>query len=167
MTEQWLPVPGFDGYYSVSDEGRVRSEPRTEVTKRGLRTYKGRILKQSSGGQNNYRHVILAKPGVRASWKVHRLVLAAFVGECPPGNWVRHLDGDRLNNSLSNLAYGTPSENAYDTVRHGTNMQVAKKAARQQHRDLYVALTSEGFSEKQALAIIGQTIAAGMSAKDE
>ena len=33
---------------------------------------------------------------------------------------VRHLDGDRYNNAASNLAYGTPNENVYDSVRHRT-----------------------------------------------
>jgi hypothetical protein len=50
---------------------------------------------------------------------VHVLVAAAFLGPCPDGQEVRHLDGDKLNNCLDNLIYGTRSENNLDTVRHG------------------------------------------------
>ena len=51
----------------------------------------------------------------------HRLVMFAFVGPCPPGQEVRHLDGDKLNPSLDNLVYGTRSENMRDMVRHGAH----------------------------------------------
>ncbi len=51
---------------------------------------------------------------------VHRLVLEAFVGPCPEGMECRHLDGDRTNNRLENLAWGTRKENTADSMRHGT-----------------------------------------------
>lgn len=51
---------------------------------------------------------------------IHRLVLEAFVGPCPPGMECRHLDGNRTNNSLGNLAWGTRKENMADQVAHGT-----------------------------------------------
>lgn len=56
--------------------------------------------------------------------KVHRLVLQAFVGPCPDGQQVRHLDGDKENNNLRNLRYGTGAENTADKVRHGTMPQL-------------------------------------------
>ena len=50
----------------------------------------------------------------------HRLVLLAFVGDCPLDKEVcRHLDGDPGNNLLSNLAWGTHQENADDKIKHG------------------------------------------------
>ena len=54
-------------------------------------------------------------------WLVHRLVLLAFVGPCPPGMETRHLDRDPRNNRLDNLLWGTPKKNAKDKKRHGTN----------------------------------------------
>lgn len=62
---------------------------------------------------------IVVGPNQRRVFRVHRLVMLAFVGECPQGHEVRHLDGDSSNAALANLAYGTRSENARDTVRHG------------------------------------------------
>jgi len=51
---------------------------------------------------------------------VHQLVLKAFRGPRSPGKQARHLDGDKLNNHISNLRWGTCSQNAQDRVRHGT-----------------------------------------------
>ncbi len=52
---------------------------------------------------------------------VHRLMLEAFVGPCPPGMQCRHIDGNPANNRIENLAWGTRSENVMDAVRHGTH----------------------------------------------
>lgn len=51
---------------------------------------------------------------------IHSLVAQAFLGTMPEGLECRHLDGDKLNCKLSNLAYGTQSENFNDRRRHGT-----------------------------------------------
>lgn len=50
---------------------------------------------------------------------IHRLVLLAFVGPCPPGMECCHIDGNPINNRLSNLRWGTRRENMEDRVRHG------------------------------------------------
>jgi hypothetical protein len=114
--EQWKPIPGREGRYSVSNLGRVRSEPR--VVKHGLTetyTVKGQILKttpsklgrpQFSDGYENGLLVSLA-------------VAEAFIGPRPPGLLVRHLDDDPLNNRLDNLAYGTYKDNHEDAKRNG------------------------------------------------
>lgn len=55
---------------------------------------------------------------VKGAGLVHRLVLRAFVGACPPGQVCRHLNGDKKDNRLSNLAWGTLLENRQDRTRH-------------------------------------------------
>jgi hypothetical protein len=50
---------------------------------------------------------------------VHQLVLLAFVGPRPPGKVASHLDDDRTNNALSNLAYQTHRENMLDALKNG------------------------------------------------
>lgn len=54
------------------------------------------------------------------SFYVHRLVLLVFAGDCPVGMESRHLDGDRTNNRLINLKWGTKKENNTDKILHGT-----------------------------------------------
>lgn len=113
MSERWLPVPGYDGY-EVSDLGQVRS----------WHPWRGtpvpRILATTADGKG-YHGVALCRDRVATTKRVHALVLLAFVGPAPTGQATRHLDGDPGNNALSNLAYGTYSENNADKVRHGTD----------------------------------------------
>jgi hypothetical protein len=113
MIETWLPIPGYEGRYDVSDEGRVRSW----LTNRGRDV--PRILAQAVH-PDGYYQVALHKDGKQRTVKVHKLVMLAFVGPLPPGMETRHMDGDSRNNRRANLRYGTPTENAGDRVRHGT-----------------------------------------------
>ena len=120
--ELWLPVVGYEGYYEVSDRGRVCSVART--VQQGSRTYrvKERIL---AAGPNvaGYPQVSLSKDGDRQPGVlVHWLVLRAFVGPCPEGMESLHWDDVPSNNHLSNLRYGTKLENAADKLRNHTQM---------------------------------------------
>jgi hypothetical protein len=101
--EEWRAIQGLPGY-EVSDVGRVRS-PR-------------KVL--SPWTCNGYQQIAFSVGGVRHSNYVHRLVLEAFVGPCPEGLETRHLDGDRTNNELANLVWGTPAEQVADKIRHGS-----------------------------------------------
>ena len=107
LTENWRDVPGYEGRYLVSDQGRVRS----------LLT--GRVLQQMLNSRG-YLQVSLHSKGQRI-FNTHRLVLHAFVGPKPRFGVSRHLDGIRTNNALSNLAWGTQKENIADKFRHNGN----------------------------------------------
>lgn len=124
--EQWAPIPGFP-HYEASDQGRVRSLDRLVPTGAygGQRLVVGHVLNHwlSTNRPNGYHIVALGKHAKRA---VHQLVLAAFVGPQPDGLVSRHLDDDRDNNRLENLAYGTQSENNLDAVRNGHNLNSNK-----------------------------------------
>ncbi|MBS69398.1 MAG: hypothetical protein CMK98_13830 [Pseudomonas sp.] len=117
---QWREVPGFPAY-EVSDHGDVRSR------KWAASRYLNPTL------SHGYPTVRLRRDGKDHSLRVHRLVLLAFSGACPPGQEVRHLDGDAMNNRLSNLRYGTSSENHADTVVHGSHHQASKTHCPQGH----------------------------------
>lgn len=128
--ERWLPVVGYEGYYEVSDQGRVRSLPR--LTRKGNLTG-GRIL-SPSGGKSDYRRVDLWVNGVARTRLVHGLMMEAFAGPRPEGMEIRHLDGTRSNNRWpDNLAYGTRSENQQDTVRHGKHQNASKTRCKKGH----------------------------------
>lgn len=115
--EEWRPVPGFVGLYEVSSEGRVRSLPRTTAAG----TLGGRLLAPSAE-RNGYLRVTFSVAGKPHRNLLHRLVLLAFAGECPAGHECRHLDGDKKNCRLGNLAWGTRSQNALDRIAHGTQV---------------------------------------------
>lgn len=113
MAEQWKWVPGYEGLYRVSDQGRVWSA--------GQRGLPPQFLKPRPHVRYRYLSVGLFKNGKGRDHKIHRLVLAAFVGPCLPGLETRHLNGNRQDNRLANLTYGTKAENHADKVRHGTH----------------------------------------------
>ena len=104
MNEIWKPVKNYVGLYMVSNLGRVMN----------CRT--GRILKEQLH-ERGYLRVTLSKNGKQKMFKVHRLVMIAFVGYVEGKDQVNHIDGDKSNNRLDNLEWCTQSDNmkhAYD-----------------------------------------------------
>jgi NUMOD4 motif/HNH endonuclease len=118
--ETWLDINGFEGIYQVSDEGRVLSlERRVPHVRLGIRLVHGRTLR-ATPDKDGYLNVVLSAGGVKVPSSVHRLVLWAFVGPCPPGKEGCHCDGDPTNNRVGNLRWDTPGGNQADRVAHGT-----------------------------------------------
>lgn len=117
--EIWLPIEGHEEAYEVSNLGRVRSLARRVrlVVRGGVETTRGvppRILRP---GPTKHGHLTVAI-GRRNSRQVHDLVLRAFVGPPAPGQEALHGDGNPANNALSNLRWGTRSENNFDITAH-------------------------------------------------
>lgn len=125
-TEQWKPIPGWEGYYEASDMGRVRSIRRTVKTTSGQRTFLGQILNPAASADLHFT-VGLYRDGAGKCMRVHRLVMAAFVGPCPDGMEVCHNNGNPADNRLVNLRYDTRSENMIDASIHGTHNNTRKR----------------------------------------
>ncbi len=126
--ELWTSIPGYDGFYEISTYGNVRSLTRFVPYGRhkGM-TYKGKDLTLFI--TNSYPSVKLSKAGLTKTIYVHELVLLAFEGDRPASSErseIRHLDGDKLNNKLSNLKYGTTKENAADRKLHSQGLVAIK-----------------------------------------
>ena len=120
MKTVWLPVLGFEGHYEVSDQGSVRSLDRVIKCKSGKhRSYKGRLLRLRVN-TNGYLITDLYKDLKKITRTAHSLVAEAFIGPRPNDLEVCHNDGNRLNSCLSNLRYGTRTENFSDCLIHGT-----------------------------------------------
>jgi len=117
--EDWRDIPGWEGFYMVSSLGRIKSILRKVVHKNGfIQTIPERILSKYTA-KNGYKYVDLHKPGIRKNSQVHRLVLLAFLGPRSRKIDTLHSDGNKLNNNLKNLRYGTRQDNVNDTKRHG------------------------------------------------
>ena len=126
--ELWTSIPGYDGFYEVSNFGNVRSLTRFVPYGRhkGM-VYKGKDLKQFISGK--YLSVKLSHAGITKTVYTHELVLLAFEGQRPAMDdrcEIRHLDGDRFNNTLLNLKYGTTRENAADRKLHAQGLVAVK-----------------------------------------
>ncbi len=103
-TEQWRAVPGSEGLYSVSTEGRIRSQ------------FNGRerILRCCRDSKGYPQFAMSLPDGRVLRIKVHRAVALAFLGPRPPGAQINHISGDKNDNSVGNLEYVTCRRN----VRH-------------------------------------------------
>lgn len=110
-----MPINDFPGYF-VSRNGVVLS-----TWSRGANSKQGTCIRQlrPSYAGRGYLKVALCRNHVAVTKYVHDLVAIAFIGSKPEGMQVRHLDGNKDNNAAHNLAYGTPAENAADSVRLG------------------------------------------------
>lgn len=121
-SEIWRDVEGAPGY-QVSSRGRVRSY---------VRGSNGRVLSQSLNDKG-YPFVSLWINRSARSRPVHVLMAGAFLERTPGQVEVRHLDDVKTNNDLSNLAWGTRSDNTLDCVRNGNHNNARKTRCPQGH----------------------------------
>jgi hypothetical protein len=113
MNEEWRAVVGYEGIYEVSSIGRVKRIKRAAFGREPA------ILKPSPRGPRDYIRAFLCPgDGTVKTMYVHRLVAAAFLGPCPDGYDVNHIDGSRGNNHAENLEYVTRSGN----MRHAQSL---------------------------------------------
>lgn len=133
--EEWRDVPGYEGMYQASSLGRVRSLNRTITCWNGKvmveKHLTGTVLRPSV--RSGYEHVCLS----RKTYKLHRIVASAFLGLDPSSKQVvNHLDGNSLNNEISNLEVTTQADN----IRHAYNTGL---------NGIYVSLDGESKSLKK------------------
>ena len=113
--EEWRAVVGYEGWYEVSDRGRVRR------IKAGPRTYVGRLLKPQRGGNKpGYWLVQLRRDGRAKTRAVHLLMADAFMPPKPsPLHEINHRDLDSWNNLLTNLEWLLHADNVRHAFRGG------------------------------------------------
>ena len=107
MEEIWKDI---EGYYQVSNKGKVRSIDRyIDHFRGGKRLLKGKIIKP--GLSVGYENITLYLDGKRKHKKVHRLIAETFIPNPENKKCVNHKDGNKLNNNVSNLEWCTYAEN--------------------------------------------------------
>lgn len=131
--EEWRAVVGWEGFYEVSNLGRVRSLERVVTRSNGYPLpVKAKVLSPSPDTRGHMQ-VALREPHRTRVARVHRLVLESFVGPCPEGGEGLHWDDDKENNNLSNLRWGTRTENLLDRVRNGRHSFAARNHCSRGH----------------------------------
>ncbi len=128
VMEQWRDIPGWEGFYQVSNIGNVRSLDRTILVKKpncnkptDVR-YKGKKMKprlQSMG----YYAVTLAKRGADHPDSIHRLVARAFIPNPENKRCVNHINCVKTDNRVENLEWCTYKEN----IQHSFNNGIHKR----------------------------------------
>lgn len=148
VSEQWKAIPGYEGYYEVSDRGRVKSVKR--------KTINGRTAPEMIRRPNvmkGYHCIALKKDCTVKVFRIHRLVLEAF-GCSQPGEeyQVNHIDGDKSNNALENLEWVPAAENtrhAFETglrpkhLSEETRAKIGEKSRETWKDPIYQEMQSE------------------------
>lgn len=111
--EIFKPVAGYEGFYEVSNRGRVRSLDRLDAE--GKRV-KGRLI--GSPGGDGRRELTLCKNGTKKKMRIAPLVAVAFLGPAN-GRLVLRRDEDQSNDLLTNLHYGDVKLQAKEKIRNG------------------------------------------------
>lgn len=106
--EEWRDIPGYEGYYQVSNIGRIK------------RISTDHILKPWCS-KRGVKSVNLCKMNTCRTTRVHVIVASTFIGEKPKGMEICHNNGDCTDNRLENLRYDTHKNNELDKKKHGTS----------------------------------------------
>lgn len=114
-TEIWKDIPNYEGYYQVSNLGKIKSLIR-------YRSNTEKILK-SRVNKRGYAMINLYKNGKYITFEIHRLLAIAFLGHvpCKMKRVINHIDGDKLNNTIDNIEIKTHRENVSKCFRKDRN----------------------------------------------
>lgn len=117
-TEQWKDIPGYEGYYQVSNLGRVKGLPRKKRQWHGGYFWLKETIKQPYPQSDGYLQIGLSKDGTKTNFLLHRLVGEAFI----PGDTsleINHIDFDRKNCRVDNLEWETRQGNVEHSFVNG------------------------------------------------
>lgn len=118
--EIWKQIPGYEGLYSASNLGNIRSEDRlVRHFSGGTKKIKSQPIKPFMT-RFGYLYVTLCNTSKsHKKHPVHRLVLSAFEGPMDRSFDTCHNDSNRTNNRIENLRWGTRAENMQDAAKIG------------------------------------------------
>lgn len=159
-TEVWKDIIGWEGSYQVSDIGNVRSLDRViENGRCKPYTIRGTVLKQKMS-RCGYKSVTLQNAGTRVYPSVHRLVAKAFIPNQKDLPQVNHIDGNKENNTVSNLEWVTASEN----INHAFSIGLKPRGEGSPLTDLdekvihkVCEMLSEGYLNTEVVKTLGVT----------
>jgi len=122
MKELWQEIDGYEGYYEVSNFGRVRSVDRYITKSNGVTQLRKGKIKTQTDNTDGYSTVNLSKDGKDTRVGVHILVANAFVDGKMDGYEVNHIDFDRHNNHFSNLEWLSHHDNVLKSIDAGRHV---------------------------------------------
>jgi len=160
MEEIWKDVKGYEGYYQISNLGRVKSLARKVYRKNGQIVNRSeRILKPYLMG-DGYLSLCFRVENKISKQYVHRVVAKNFLEKPDYANCVNHIDGNKQNNKLSNLEWVNHVENHAHAVRiglinnKGENSSTAKFTNKEANL-IRIFYETRRFSRKEIASLLG------------
>ena len=118
--EEFKDINTYEGKYQISNLGRVKSLIRKGVTKE--------IILIPSISTHGYYQITLFLKTKGKTFRIHRLVAESFIPNIMNKKEVNHIDGNKLNNHISNLEWCTRSENVSHALKTGlSNISITQK----------------------------------------
>lgn len=164
MLEKWCDIDGYDGKYQVSNSGKVRSF----VNNKWGTTKTPHLLKEQLTGTGYPMVFLRDSDGKQHVVMVHRLVAKSFIPNPDGKPEVNHINGDKLDYSISNLEWVTGSENQKHAHRFLKRKPVGKsvkcvetgtiyKSIADAHRKTGVCRMTIGKAARRAIYNNGRT----------
>lgn len=119
MEEVWKDIKGYEGYYQISNTGRVKSLKRIILKSDGRRQFVIEKILKPWGNKDRYSQVSLKINKKRFCPLIHRLVAEAFIPNPDNKKEVNHKHGIKKDNRVSQLEWNTPSENQKHAFKKG------------------------------------------------
>lgn len=116
--EEWRDVVGQEGFYQVSNLGRIKTVSRYVESRPGVYITIREKIRKIGIDNYGYSFVNFSKGGKQTTAFIHRCIAMAFIPNPDNKKEVNHIDGNKQNNDISNLEWNTPLENnrhAWDT----------------------------------------------------
>ena len=127
--EIWMDILGYDGIYQVSDLGRIKSLKRyVEHPRHGSLLLQEKIRKQGFDKDRGF-NITLSNNGINKARLVHQIVAETFIPNKHDFNCVRHKNGNKKDNRVSNLEWFTRIDASIDSNK--------KKIKTSKHNGVY------------------------------
>lgn len=117
--EVWKKIEGYEDIYEISNYGRIKSLSRLVNNHSGFKKLLKEKYLKNHISKTGYFVVDLKNNNVRKTFKVHRLIAIHFIEKVIDKNYINHIDGNKLNNEISNLEWCTIKENNYHAKKIG------------------------------------------------
>lgn len=119
MEEIWKDVNGFEGFYEVSNTGKIKRKKGETIYKDGRIAHFSETILKPTEDFKGYLRVYLSVKSKKFSKRVHRIVAETFIVNPEIKNTVNHIDGNKKNNTIENLEWATNTENMQHAFKNG------------------------------------------------
>lgn len=163
---KFVKLKGFEESYEISEDGVVRSVERVvdsycKLNGRTKNTFKS-VIRKPILNRKGYYIFQLRKNNKYVSKELHRLLAETFIDNPNNLRCVNHIDGNKTNNSISNLEWVSHSENLLHAYKNGLRGDGQRRNGSKVPHDLigYIKiLCNLGLSSKRIseITLIGKT----------